>query len=696
MENKDLRMKNISEVFGSLLTVKLNAWEDKFFEKIIKSREVELKFIWGVNVITSINIFLLWLAPSIVSVVTIAVYARGLHQDITAAKIFTALSLFRLLQSPLREFPRYIIQLYQSFTSLERLQTVFRMEEKTSQSHSPGWRGQQGQERSPLSGGGEGGNGFGDCCIEVSGCSFHWYAVASAMPSPEEGEVRVREKEKGAKVLSDIHAAGEEEKIPTFTLNLPSLSIHSGELVVVRGTVGQGKSSLCQALLGEMPMAPSSHSLSSSSSSWNSQCLVQGSISYASQLPWIQNTTLRQNILYTSPYDQEKYFRVLHACCLIEDLNSFPYGDLTFIGQKGINLSGGQKSRIALARAVYADHEIFLLDDILAALDSIVGKKVFDRVICGLLRDKLRILVTHKEEIIEHPFVHQVLSLSNGMVRVDRRKTIPASTAPSVSVTPDSRREIGMGKQRGSIMSVEYEIPSADYQVLCEIVSTARALHQYLPLPLPPSSGDLETGDTEETPRNYSYEGLASSASGADTAASTSALAMNFQSEEEKESGRVSAKVYAEYAKAAGGYHVIGILVLVQTIWQLLGIGSDVFLTQWSREDPEEQRENLTRNISIYALLAIGSGCIVLIRTLTISYYGYHAGRTLFNSMLSSLLYAPMWWIDKNPSGRSHYLPYLPPPLPSSSFFRFLVPVPSPSLSHLYPLMSPQDLESLQ
>jgi ABC-type lipoprotein export system ATPase subunit len=625
MENKDLRMKNISEVFGSLLTIKLNAWEDKFFEKISQSREVELKFIWGVNVITSINVFLLWLAPNIVSVVTIAVYAKGLHHEITAAKIFTALSLFRLLQSPLREFPRYIIQLYQSFTSLERLETIFRMEEKTTHDgFSAGHREGQGQGKEE----GESGEG---CSIVISNCFFHWYAVASAMPSPDgqgQGQEEGQKEEKIAEV---------EEMIPTFTLSLPSLAIHSGELVVVKGIVGQGKSSLCQALLGEMPI----------SSSPSPPCLlIHGSISYASQLPWIQSTTIRQNILYHSPYDEEKYFRVLHACCLIEDLMTMPYGDLTFIGQKGINLSGGQKSRIALARAVYSDHEIFLLDDILAALDSIVGKKVFDRVVCGLLRKKLRILVTHKEDILhgQSAEVHQVLTLRNGMVQVDRRKDAP--TFPS-----DALRGKG-----ASIMSVDYEIPSGDYQLLCEIISTARALNQYLPLPLPPSAADLETGqhggdETDETQRNYSYEGN-QQAGTTSAAASSSHFPTNFQTEEEKESGSVSARVYAEYAKAAGGYHVIGILVVVQTLWQLLGIGSDVFLTYWSREDSEEQKENLSKNISIYALLAIGSGLVVLVRTLTISYYGYHAGRTLFNSMLSSLLYAPMWWIDKNPSGR--------------------------------------------
>jgi ABC-type bacteriocin/lantibiotic exporter with double-glycine peptidase domain len=361
--------------------------------------------------------------------------------------------------------------------------------------------------------------------------------------------------------------------------------------------------------------------------------------------------TIRQNILHNSPYDQEKYFRVLHACCLLEDLISFPTGDRTVIGQKGINLSGGQKSRVGLARAVYADHDISLLDDVFAALDSIVGKKVFDRVLCGLLKNKTRILVTHKEEIIRHGEVDQILTLEDGTLEVHR---------VSHPLMVDKRVKTGIrtvdGDTRGSstsILSVDYEISSEDYQLLHDIVCTvpSNPTSAHLPKLLVQGHGGEEA---EEGTRNHSYD--------ARPRHSLSDLYTNTQEEdqhislfataEEKESGSVSARVYSEYARAAGGYHVIALLVIVQTIWQLLGIGSDVFITYWANEDPQEQQDRLSWNIAIYALLAIGSGFVVLIRTLTIAYYGYHAGKTLFNWMLQSLLYAPMWWMDKNPSGR--------------------------------------------
>jgi ABC-type lipoprotein export system ATPase subunit len=612
MENKDIRMKNISEVFGSLLTIKLNAWEEKFRVKILSSREIELKYVWGVNVLTSINVFLLWLAPNIVSVATIAVYARLLHNDITAEKIFTALSLFRLLQSPLREFPRYITQLYQAFTSIERLQTVLQMEEKQNSLPSSPSTEQGEGAREVKRGTEEGESGS----LELRHCSFHWYSVPSAT-------TEIITKTNDLNMIPE----GDTRSHPTFTLQIPSLSIHGGEFVIVRGIVGQGKSSLCHALLSEMTLAPPpSHTLLHSSC----QADINGTIAYASQLPWIQNMTIRQNILHNCPYDQQRYLRVLHSCCLLEDLVSFPSGDQTFIGQKGINLSGGQKSRIALARAIYSDHEIFILDDVFAALDTIVGKRVFDRVLCGLLRNKTRILVTHKEEFIRHSEVNQILTLQNGTVEID-------------VCQPVAKRE---GRQGTSILDVDYVISSEDYQQLHAIVTSSASVSSFSQ---PLNQENSNDGDNDST-RNYSYD--AASQSQPQPQALPEDHLSAFESVEEKESGSVSARVYSEYAKAAGGYHVIALLVLVQTTWQLLSVGSDIFITSWANEDSQEQQDHLSLNIAIYALLAVGSGFVVLIRTLTIAYYGYYAGRSLFNSMLQSLLYAPMWWIDKNPTGR--------------------------------------------
>uniref|UniRef100_A0A8B9QLM8 Canalicular multispecific organic anion transporter 1 n=1 Tax=Apteryx owenii TaxID=8824 RepID=A0A8B9QLM8_APTOW len=163
-----------------------------------------------------------------------------------------------------------------------------------------------------------------------------------------------------------------------------TLDITPGSLVAVVGAVGSGKSSLVSAMLGEMENI-------------KGHINIQGSLAYVPQQAWIQNATLKDNILFGSELDEARYQQVLKACALLPDLELLPAGDQTEIGEKGINLSGGQKQRVSLARAVYNNADIYLLDDPLSAVDAHVGKYLFDHVLGpkGLLQKKTRILVTH-------------------------------------------------------------------------------------------------------------------------------------------------------------------------------------------------------------------------------------------------------------------------------------------------------------
>lgn len=141
-----------------------------------------------------------------------------------------------------------------------------------------------------------------------------------------------------------------------------------------------------------------------------------GSVAYVSQQAWIQNATLKDNILFGQPLNTELYEKVIEACALKPDLEILPGGDMTEIGEKGINLSGGQKQRVSLARAVYANADIYFLDDPLSAVDSHVGKHIFDKVIGpkGLLKNKTKLLVTHG--ITYLPQTEQILVMKDGQV----------------------------------------------------------------------------------------------------------------------------------------------------------------------------------------------------------------------------------------------------------------------------------------
>uniref|UniRef100_A0A8C7J9P4 Multidrug resistance-associated protein 4 n=2 Tax=Oncorhynchus kisutch TaxID=8019 RepID=A0A8C7J9P4_ONCKI len=189
--------------------------------------------------------------------------------------------------------------------------------------------------------------------------------------------------------------------LDTPSLQNLSLTVRSEQLVAVIGPVGSGKSSLLSAILGELP-----HD--------KGVLRVKGQLTYASQQPWVFPGTIRSNILFGKELHPQKYEKVLRACALKRDMELLPDGDLTVIGDRGATLSGGQKARVNLARAVYQDADIYLLDDPLSAVDAEVGRHLFEQCICGILKNKPRILVTHQLQYLQA--ANQILVLKEGHV----------------------------------------------------------------------------------------------------------------------------------------------------------------------------------------------------------------------------------------------------------------------------------------
>ncbi|KAI9501705.1 hypothetical protein GGI26_004219 [Coemansia sp. RSA 1358] len=187
-----------------------------------------------------------------------------------------------------------------------------------------------------------------------------------------------------------------------------TFSAEAGELVAVVGRTGSGKSSLLLSICGEVEMTQGSGA-------------VFGSIALLEQSPWIMNDTVRANILFGRDYDEEYYNRVLYACALIDDIKIWKSGDQTVIGECGINISGGQRARLALARTIYSRADIYVLDDPLSAVDAHVKRHILDHVIMdsGLLAGKLRVVSIHDEHLL--PFFNQVLRVDAGHVAVSKQ-----------------------------------------------------------------------------------------------------------------------------------------------------------------------------------------------------------------------------------------------------------------------------------
>lgn len=192
-----------------------------------------------------------------------------------------------------------------------------------------------------------------------------------------------------------------DEKVPEETLSKINVQIQPGELVAVIGPVGSGKSSLIQAILGELLLKSGS-------------ITVNGEISYASQEPWLFSASIRQNILFGLPMDRDRYKEVVKVCALERDFSLFPQHDKTVVGERGASLSGGQKARINLARAVYRRADIYLLDDPLSAVDSHVGSHLFDECIKSYLRGSVTILITHQVQYLQE--ADQIILMNHGKV----------------------------------------------------------------------------------------------------------------------------------------------------------------------------------------------------------------------------------------------------------------------------------------
>ncbi|KAK5650692.1 hypothetical protein RI129_001721 [Pyrocoelia pectoralis] len=187
------------------------------------------------------------------------------------------------------------------------------------------------------------------------------------------------------------------------TLSNINLEIKASSLTGIIGPVGSGKSSLIQVIQGELQLS-------------DGQLYVNGSLSSASQEPWIFSSSIRQNILFDSKMDKIRYQQVINCCALETDFAQFPYGDRTIVGERGASLSGGQKARINLARCIYRDASIYLLDDPLSAVDTCVGNYIFENCIRKFLKEKTVILVTHQMQYLSH--VNNVIALNNGVIQL--------------------------------------------------------------------------------------------------------------------------------------------------------------------------------------------------------------------------------------------------------------------------------------
>ncbi|XP_029933187.1 canalicular multispecific organic anion transporter 2 isoform X3 [Myripristis murdjan] len=423
-----------------------------------------------------------------------------------------------------------------------------------------------------------------------------------------------------------------------------NVMVPQGSLLAVVGHVGCGKSSLISALLGDMEKLEGDVS-------------VRGSVAYVPQQAWIQNATVRDNILFGKPYNEQKYRCVLEACALTPDMQVLPGGDMTEIGEKGINLSGGQRQRVSLARALYSEADIYLLDDPLSAVDAHVAKHIFDNLIGpeGALKGKTRILVTHGIS-----FLPQV---DNIVVMVEGRVSEMGSYQQLL-------------KENGAF--AEFLRNYALEDIVEEDEATDDLIEEEELFPDDALSNHTDMVDNEpvinEAKRKFIRQISSVSADGENLRNRSvrkhgcsvrkhpdpSPEKMKKQPGMEKliqaetaERGRVKMKVYLEYAKAVGPLLSVFICFLYGC-QNAAAIGANIWLSKWTNDATRnETQKNVHMRVGVYAALGIAQGVLLLANCLLCRAYSMlRAAKYMHRNMLQRVLRAPQAFFESTPTGR--------------------------------------------
>ncbi|XP_038209218.1 multidrug resistance-associated protein 4-like [Zerene cesonia] len=386
-----------------------------------------------------------------------------------------------------------------------------------------------------------------------------------------------------------------------------SFRIKKGKLCAIIGAVGSGKSSILQLLLKELPAATGTVS-------------VYGNVSYACQEAWLFPSTVRENILFGLPYEPEKYKRVCRKCALEKDFKQFPFGDQTLVGERGVSLSGGQRARINLARAVYREADIYLLDDPLSAVDANVGRQLFEGCINGYLQGRTRILVTHQIHFLKA--ADYIIVLNEGgienMGTFDELATSGKEFAMMLTNLQESKNEL--------------------------------------------ETGAANKGDDKEK------AALLRSVSSTDSEDLQEFEAQKMQAEE-KQSGNLRWEVISSYFRAGGSVFFVLFAMLLILLASTAAAAFDYWISFWSNQmaiyEEEMQGEEIDPGLNVqvgpfttgqYLIIqgAIVVGCILLgnLRVIPFATLCANASRTLHDSMFSTMIKGVMRFFDTSSSGR--------------------------------------------
>ncbi|CAH1981029.1 unnamed protein product [Acanthoscelides obtectus] len=570
----DYRVKLMSEITSGIQVIKMYAWE-KPFEKIVElARKYEIDYITKTSYVRGVTVASYVFMERLTLYLTLVAYVIWSGKPLTGDVVFSVAQLYNTVQLYMSIFFPLAMSTYaEARVSVKRIEDFLRLSE--TKSKGSGARISKGDP-------GE---------IKLTKVSATWISNAIAP------------------TLIDIN-----------------FHIKPGTLCCVVGSVGAGKSSLLQLLIGELQ--------------GSGRVNVSGRIAYANQEPWLFVSSVRNNILFGRQYLKNRYHDVVDCCALETDFEQLPFGDKTMVGERGVSLSGGQRARINLARAVYSEADIYLFDDPLSAVDPHVAKHLFGKCISGYLKGKTRVLVTHQVQFLRE--ADAIIVINNG--KIEKTGTFAELSEQELNCLKQEEHEQKQEQEKGPKIEFRERLKS--------IASINSSVHN------------------EEEPQ---------------------------ETDELIEKGAISTSTYLDYCKAGASWIVLILLVLLLIVAQIVSNASDLWLTYWTNmeedaffhsrllnttgnntdlylnttnnaydslngstliavavnyTDPEPWLDDRSYYVNIYTLFIFGAVILTSLRSIFYFKICMTASKVLHNQMFSCILQAPMRFFDTNPSGR--------------------------------------------
>lgn len=593
MKLRDERSAVTTEALHGIRQIKFSAIETQWTEKIENIREKELSMLWTTRLNNIYMAIASEFTPIVLTALSLATYSY-INGTLLPSVAFTAITLFMFLEGIVAHIPLLLVTAINAKVSCDRIEKFFRIPDKAESVH-PG-----------------------------AAVSFHNASIT--FPSSSEDLLEDR-----------------------FTLRKLNFDFPNGALTVISGPTGSGKSLLLDAILGEVdlldgyiqvPKAPPPEERfdhKANAANW----IIPSAIAFVSQTPWIENATIKNNILFGLPFDLVRYEKVLQACALSQDLATFEDGHDTEVGAQGITLSGGQKWRLTLARALYSRAGILVIDDVFSALDAHVGKYVFANALLGeLAKGRTRILATHHTSLCLPRADYAVHFSANGTLQ-----------------------------HAGSVEELRRT------NVLDQIIE----------------ADDVAESEEVQNHGDTATDGSTAVSSPSPTPKATAAP-KKLVEDEKREVGRVKTAVYVGYLKSFSGLPLWSFLVLLYALAQGLTLGRTYWIKTWSSSygqvessssfaayqyrqtlqtqifshptsytnstkapmsiQMEAQTKDLWFYLGIYCAISTLSVLISVSRLYCVYIGSLRASRKIFQGILRSVLRAPLRWLDTVPTGR--------------------------------------------